>query len=225
MMRDAKNIWKLLLVALISIVGVGCNDADDPIERLRPSLSVSQLSLEVGDSAILQVVNTDTIISATTDAPQVIMLRVEGTNVIVKAIAQGEATVAINVKGARLKCDVTVIGVDTPQDDFDKELLDERCRFVSQSLSLYYDIPGTIVSVTNENVIEMRSLITGDNISFNPGTTPLQEGLLPNATLKINDTPVNLKQASLVRLAADGSMWLNLLDSKGNCMTLVVTDI
>ena len=225
MMRDAKNIWKLLLVALISIVGVGCNDADDPIERLRPSLSVSQLSLEVGDSAILQVVNTDTIISATTDAPQVVMLRVEGTNVIVKAIAQGEATVAINVKGARLKCDITVIGVDTPQDDFDKELLDERCRFVSPSLSLYYDTPGTIVSVTNGNVIEMRSLITGDNISFNPGTTPLQEGLLPNATLKINDTPVNLKQASLVRLATDGSMWLNLLDSKGNRMTLVVTDI
>ena len=224
-MRDAKNIWKLLLVALISIVGVGCNDADDPIERLRPSLSVSQLSLEVGDSAMLQVVNADTIISTTTDAPQVVMLRVEGTNVIVKAIAQGEATVAINVKGARLKCDVTVIGVDTPQDDFDKELLDERCRFVSQSLSLYYDTPGTIVSVTNGNVIEMRSLITGDNISFNPGTTPLQEGLLPNATLKINDTPVNLKQASLVRLAADGSMWINILDTNGNRMVLVVTDM
>ena len=224
-MRDAKNIWKLLWMALISIVGVGCNDADDPIERLRPSLSVSQLSLEVGDSAILQVVNTDTIISATTDAPQVIMLRVEGTNVIVKAIAQGEATVAINVKGARLKCDVTVIGVDTPQDDFDKELLDERCRFVSPSLSLYYDTPGTIVSVTNGNVIEMRSLITGDNISFNPGTTMLQEGLLPNATLKINDTPVNLKQASLVRLATDGSMWINILDTNGNRMVLVVTDM
>ena len=224
-MRDAKNIWKLLLVALISIVGVGCNDADEPIERLRPSLSVSQLSLEVGDSAILQVVNADTIISATTNAPQVVMLRVEGTNVIVKAIAQGEATVAINVKGARLKCDVTVIGVDTPQDDFDKELLDERCRFVSQSLSLYYDTPGTIVSVTNGNVIEMRSLITGDNISFNPGTTPLQEGLLPNATLKINDTPVNLKQASLVRLATDGSMWINILDTNGNRMVLVVTDM
>lgn len=224
-MRDAKNIWKLLLVALISIVGVGCNDADDPIERLRPSLSVSQLSLEVGDSAILQVVNADTIISTTTDAPQVVMLRVEGTNVIVKAIAQGEATVAINVKGARLKCDVTVIGVDTPQDDFDKELLDERCRFVSPSLSLYYDTPGTIVSVTNGNVIEMRSLITGDNISFNPGTTPLQEGLLPNATLKINDTPVNLKQASLVRLATDGSMWINILDTNGNRMVLVVTDM
>ena len=224
-MRDAKNIWKLLLVALISIVGVGCNDADDPIERLRPSLSVSQLSLEVGDSAMLQVVNADTIISTTTDAPQVIMLRVEGTNVIVKAIAQGEATVAINVKGARLKCDVTVIGVDTPQDDFDKELLDERCRFVSQSLSLYYDTPGTIVSVTNGNVIEMRSLITGDNISFNPGTTPLQEGLLPNATLKINDTPVNLKQASLVRLSPDGSMWINILDTKGDRIVLVSTDL
>ena len=224
-MRDAKNIWKLLLVALISIVGVGCNDADDPIERLRPSLSVSQLSLEVGDSAMLQVVNADTIISATTDAPQVVMLRVEGTNVIVKAIAQGEATVAINVKGARLKCDVTVIGIEAPQDDFDKELLDERCRFVSPSLSLYYDTPGTIVSVTNGNVIEMRSLITGDNISFNPGTTMLQEGLLPNATLKINDTPVNLKQASLVRLATDGSMWINILDTNGNRMVLVVTDM
>ena len=224
-MRDAKNIWKLLLVALISIVGVGCNDADEPIERLRPSLSVSQLSLEVGDSAMLQVVNADTIISATTDAPQVVMLRVDGTNVIVKAIAQGKATVAINVKGARLKCDVTVIGIEAPQDDLDKELLDERSRFVSPSLSLYYDTPGTIVSVAMGNVIEMRSLITGDNISFNPGTTTLQEGNLPNATLKINDTPVNLKQASLVRLATDGSMWLNLLDSKGNRMTLVVTDI
>ena len=142
MIRDAKNIWKLLLVALISIVGVGCNDADEPIERLRPTLSVSQLSLEVGDSAILQVVNTDTIISATTDAPQVVMLRVEGTNVIVKAIAQGEATVAINVKGARLKCDVIVTKDDTPQYDFSQELLDERCRFVSPTLSMYYDTPG-----------------------------------------------------------------------------------
>jgi hypothetical protein len=225
MMRDAKNIWKLLLVALILIVGVGCNDADDPIERLRPSLSVSQLSLEVGDSAMLQVVNADTIISTTTDAPQVVMLRVEGTNVIVKAIAQGEATVAINVKGARLKCDVTVIGIETPQDDFDKELLDERCRFVSPSLSLYYDTPGTIVSVTNGNVIEMRSLITGDNIIFNLGEVALKEGTLPNATLQINGNSVELKQATLEHITTDGSMWLNLLDDNNNRIIIVVTDI
>lgn len=207
------------------VVVASCSDDDEPVERLRPSLSVSQLSLEVGDSAILQVVNADTIISATTDAPQVVMLRVEGTNVIVKAIAQGEATVAINVKGARLKCDVTVIGVDTPQDDFDKELLDERCRFVSPALSMYYDTPGTIFTIATNGTIEVRSLISGDHISFNPGTKNLSEGSLPNASLKINDSPIELKQTTLHRLTPTGSMWLSLLDTHGNRMALVVTEL
>ncbi len=221
-MRNAKNIWKLLMVALISIVGVGCNEEDEPIERLRPSLSELQLNLEVGDSAMLQVIDADTVISVTTDAPQVIALRVDGSNVIVKAIAQGYAVVVVNVKGARLKCDVTVIGVDTPQDDFSQELQDERCRFVSPSLSLYYDTPGTIVSVTKGNVIEMRSLITGNNISFTPGTTTLYEGRLPNATLKINDTSVNLKHASLEHHTPDGSMWFHLIDTNDNNITLKI---
>lgn len=224
-MQNLKYISNLFVSLLMLVVCVGCSDDDEPVERLRPSLSVSSLSLEVGDSATLHVDNIDSVISAVTNAPQVVALRVEGANVVVKALAQGDAVVTINVEGARLKCDVTVTKDDTPQYDFSQELLDDRCRFVSPTLSMYYDTPGTIFSIATDGTIEVRSLISGDHISFNPGTKNISEGSLPNASLKINDSPIELKQTTLHRLTPTGSMWLSLLDTHGNRMVLVVTEL
>lgn len=224
-MLKLKNISILLVCIVMLISFMSCSDDDEPVERLRPSLSVSSLNLEVGDSAILKVNNVESGISVFTDAPKVIALRVVGTDIIVKALSQGEAIISVRVSGARLTCNVVVLGMDTPEYDFNKELQDERCRFVSPTLTMYYDTPGTIVSVTKDNVIEVRSLITGDNISFNPGTKTLAEGNIHNASLKINNTPVSLKQTTLHRLTPTGSMWFALLDTKGNRIVLVITDL
>ena len=225
MMLKLRNTSCLFLTLVILIVCISCNNEDEPIVKPRPSLSVTSLNLEVGDSAILHIENTDSVISAITNAPQVISLQVNGSNIIVQALSQGNAVITINAHGARLKCDVVVNESQVPQPDFDKELQDERSRFVSPFLSLYYDTPGTIFSVSSNNVIEVRSLITGDNISFNPGTITLQEGNLPNASLYINGNKTTLRQATLQRLSPNGSMWFNLLDTNGNQIVLVVTDI
>ena len=225
MMLKLRNTSCLFLTLVILIVCISCNNEDEPIVKPRPSLSVNSLNLEVGDSAILHIENTDSVISAITNAPQVISLRINGSNIIVQALSQGNAVITINAHGARLQCDVVVNESQIPQPDFDKELQDERSRFVSPFLSLYYDTPGTIFSVSSNNVIEVRSLITGDNISFNPDTTTLQEGNLPNASLYINGNKTTLRQATLQRLSPNGSMWFNLLDTNGNQIVLVVTDI
>lgn len=224
-MCNAKNIWQLLLAALMMVVVVGCSNNDEPVERLRPSLSMSSLNLEVGDSAILKVNNVESGISVFTDTPQVIALRVVGTDIIVKALSQGEAIISVSVSGARLKCNVVVVGTDTPEYDFSKELQDERCRYVSPTLSMYYDTPGTIVSVTDDNVIEVRSLITGDLVTFTPGVKKLVEGNLENASLQVNGNNMVLKSVELHRLDPDGSMWIEMIDDNDNRIVLAITDL
>lgn len=225
MMQDKRNISRLMLVLLIVVVCIGCSNDDEPIVKPRPSLSATSLNLEVGDSAIIYVDNADSVVSAITDAPQVISLSIDGDNIVVQALAQGEAVITVNTYGARLRCDVVVNSPKAPQYDFSKELQDYRSRFVSTSMSLYYDTPGTIFSVSSINIIEVRSLITGDNILFNPGEVALKEGTLPNATLQINGNSVELKQATLEHITTDDSMWLNLLDDNNNRIIIVVTDI
>ena len=225
MMREAKNIILSLMCFIMFGALVSCSEDDEPTPTLRPTLSATELAIEMGDSARLQVLNADSINFVSTNNSQVLSLRIEGTDVIVYALAEGEAKININVNGARLYCDVVVNKNATPQIDFSKELQDVRTRFVSPSLSLFYETPGTIVSVAEGNMIEMRSLITSDNIIFNLGEVALKEGTLPNATLQINGNSVELKQATLERLSPDGSMWINILDTNGNRMVLVVTDM
>lgn len=225
MMQLLRNTSYLLLSLFTLIICIGCCNDDEPIIKPRPTLSATSLNLEVGEEAILHIENTDSAISATTNAPNVISLQIDGTNIIVQALAQGEATIAINAHGARLRCDVVVTESQAPQHDFDKELHDQRCRFVSPSLSLYYDIPGTIFSISNGRIIEVRNLSTGDYATFDMGTNSPSQGQLENTSLTINGTAIALKSATLEQLAPDGSMWLNLLDENNNRIIIVVTDL
>lgn len=226
MMRSIKD----RLILLLSIVVIGffitscCEEEPNPEERLRPALNTSTINLEVGDSAILYVLNAEALNSVTTSS-QVISVQVNALSVIVKALAKGNAIIDINADGARLRCRVEVEESEVPKYDFSEELNNDQCRFVSPLLLLNYDTPGTIFSKSKDGIIEVRSLITGDHVVFYTGTAIPQEGNLPNATLQINGTSVELKQAILERISSDGSMWLNLLDTGGNRMVLVVTDL
>lgn len=226
MMRSIKNRLKLLLsIVVISFLAISCCEEEPkPEERLRPALNTSTLNLEVGDSAIIYVTNAEVINSVTTSS-QVVSVQKNALSVIVKALAKGSAIIDINADGVRLRCSVEVEESEVPQYDFSVELNNDQCRFVSPLLRLNYDTPGTIFSKSKDGIIEVRSLITGDHVVFYPGTAIPQEGNLPNATLQINGTSVELKQAILERISSDGSMWLNLLDTGGNRMVLVVTDL
>ena len=222
-----KDIVILLLsIVMISIFAISCCEEEPtPQERLRPSLSISKLNLEVGDSAILYVSNAEIINSVTTTSSHVISVQINDLSVVVKALAKGAAIIDINADGARLRCSVAVDESDVPPYDFSNEFNDNHCRFVSPILLLNYDIPGTIFSKSKDGIIEVRSLITGDHVMFYPGFTTPKEGNLPNAKLQINGNAIEIKQAILERLTQDGSMWFNILDSGGNRMVLVVTDL
>lgn len=221
----------ILLLLNIMLMGLtaSCDSNDEPIDnptnQPRPYLSDTSITLAVGDSAILHVINADSITSATTSDHKIISLEISDTNITAKALSKGEATISVNAYGARLSCNVKVTASATPSFDFGKELQDNRCRFTSPSLSLYYDTPGTIFSLSNDRSIEARSLITGDHITFYPGTTNPKEGNLPNATLHANATQIELKQATLERITPDNAMWFNLLDTSNNRIILVVTDL
>ena len=70
-----------------------------------------------------------------------------------------------------------------PKYDFAEELKDSHCRYVSPSLSIYYDTPGTMFSVEDNRIIEIRDLSTGDYLKFDLGTNTPKQGLLENAYL------------------------------------------
>lgn len=224
-MRDVKNIILSLICVIMLGVLMSCQEDDEPSPTLRPALDITELTIEVGDSARLQVCNTDSINFVSTNNPQVISLRIDGTDVVVYALAKGTAIINVGVNGARLKCDVEVVDVETPALDFSKELNDSRSRYVSPSLSIYYDTPGTLFSITDENIIEIRDLSTSDYIKFNPGTAQLKEGTLANASLDVNGVNVSLMRATLIRLTPDGSVWFYLIDTYGNNIILAVTDL
>ena len=215
-----RNIILSIFVVLLTCAVASCSEDDEPVVKERPSLSVTSLSLEVGDSAILHVANADTIYSATTNASNVVSMRIEGVDIIVKALAVGEASININVNGARLMCGIEVYEKSTTKEDFSAELNDDRCRFVSPSLTIYYDTPGTIFSIANNQIIEIRDLSTGDYVKFDMGTTTPTQGTLNNASLTINGASVNLKYASLEHHTPDGSMWFHLIDYNNNSLVL-----
>lgn len=220
-----RNIILSMFVALLTCAVASCSKDVEPVVKERPSLSATSLSLEVGDSAILHVANADTIYLATTNAPNVVSIRIEGVDIIVKALAVGEAKINVGVSGARLMCGVEVYEKTSIKDDFSAELNDNRCRFVSPTLAIYYDTPGTIFSVEDNRTIEIRDLSTGDYVKFDMGITILAQGPLENASLWINEQKINVNYASLEKYTAEGDMWIHIIDQYGNDMALVVTDM
>ena len=157
MIRSLKDIVILLLsIVVISVFAISCcEDGPTQEERLRPSLSVSTLNLEVGDSAILYVSNAEVINSVTTTSSHVISVQINDLSVVVKALAKGNAIIDVNADGARLRCSVLVEESDVPPFDFSNELIDAHCRFVSPILLLNYDIPGTIFSKSQEKIFTL----------------------------------------------------------------------
>ncbi|MBR5332972.1 MAG: hypothetical protein IKV32_06735 [Muribaculaceae bacterium] len=221
-----KQAWlKIMLLSMLMAFVASCDEGAEPVVKERPLLSATTLSLEVGDSAILHVANADTIYMASTNAPNVVSVRIDGIDIIVKALTVGEANININVNGARLMCGVEVYEKTTTKDDFSTELNDDRCRFVSPSLAIYYDTPGTIFSIANNQIIEIRDLSTGDHVKFDMGTTTPTQVTLNNASLIINGTSINLKHASLEHHTPDGSMWFYLIDTNDNSIILVVANL
>lgn len=225
MKNKITNISILLISILLTYILVSCGSDGESEPRLHPTLSDSTIEIEVGDSTILQVLNAQTITSVSTNEPEVISLRISGTDIIVVAIAEGNAYINVNIEGVKLNCKVIVAASPVNTYDFIQELQDERSRFVSPSLSIYYDTPGTIFSIAEGYVVEIYDLSTGDHVVFNPGASVLSEGELPNATLQVNGNIIELKQKTLELYKSDGSMWFNLLDVNDNRLVLVVADL
>ena len=106
MMQGLKEFVIILLSIIIfgSYVWSCCDEEPSPVERLRPTLSTSTLKLEVGDSAVIHVSNTELISSVTITSTHVISLQVKEFEIIVKALAKGNAIIDVNADGVVNLC-------------------------------------------------------------------------------------------------------------------------
>ena len=224
-MMERITKYKILVLLWLLCVMVACSSDDGPIERLRPLLNETTIELEEGDSTILEVINAQNISHIEISDSTVIGAKIKGVNIVVVGLCKGSAILTVVVDDIRLNCDVKVIARESPQYDFSQELEDDRARFVSQSLSMYYDTPGIMFSISNDNVVGVRNLSTGDVVEFYLNCSTLSQGNLPNAKLVVNGDEVTLQRATLELLSSDGSMWCHLVDENGGHIALVVTDL
>ncbi len=218
------NRYIFIILALLVLILSACGGNDDNVEILRPQLSQSSLTINEGETARLTVSSAQQVTAKVSDET-VISVNVSGCDILVKALAQGNAVVKIDADGHWLQCPVTVIASDKPY-DFTPELSNSKSRYTSQSLSLVYDdTPGVIFTLSHNGIIEILDLDSGANIVFNPGVSEYTLGTLENASLIVNGVVKTLSEAIVERCDNSG-VWLNLTVAD-SCehIVLVITDL
>ncbi len=190
------------------------------------SLSHEELSLTVGEQAVLTVSNAKSV-SATASSPVVSVL-VDGRNILVKAVKAGEGSVRVTADGHRLTCRVIVADNEVPADpdqpaddyNFSSELLDASPRYVSDALTMRYDDCGVLFSVNDGKEISIYNLDNGDSVTLSFAGA-LAEGLLENARLEVNGEPIELTSAVVEQHTA-AATWIHLRTTAGAHIPLVL---
>lgn len=216
MRRALSHIIIIMVIALF----IACQNEDGPIQSPRPSIDKTSLSLKLGERDTLIVSNADNIIA--TPSSDIVEVEIKGCQIIVSAIKVGNTTISITANQHSLSCAVTVTAEPTSTNEFEDELNDNRSKYTSPTLSMYYDTPGTMFSAADDNTIEVRNLTTGDHIKFH--TPQMTIGELANMTLVVNNEPITLISARLER-DDDFGTWINLTAIDGSKIVLVVSDI
>ena len=213
------------LFALIALLMLSaCHSRNDDDALLFSSLSADNVELIVGQKAIVTVYDAREIKAASEDE-SVATATVEGDAVIITGVSVGQTSVTITGDRRLMRCRVVVkpgsTSVDTdpdaPQEPEDlTEMADEGVRYVSKMLTMRYDTPGTMfMSYADGRRVAMRSLDTGDAVTFDFGTVVRQEGPLEHTLLDVNGEAVDLDAADIVRLSAD-RVWVRLHTTRWN---------
>lgn len=196
---------------LLTAIAVACGN-DEPENFQKPFLTPSSLSLTVGDKATVVVENLAEF--EITYNQEIITAVCSEATINVEAIAAGTTELRIISPSVRLTCPITVVSpADVPY-DFSPELENDAERYVSRSLSLNYDTPGTIFFVDADGTISIVDITSGNNITFNEST----------ATLFENGKNIPLSKVSIEKTAGE-RRWFHLVDADGFHIVLVFSSL
>lgn len=208
----------LLYIAILTVTLLaGCKSSHHDEPRPRPTIDTDELSMYVGETAEVHVSDADDL-SAEASTSVVAVTADAGRGVIaVEALREGLATITVRADGAIMHCYVKVSAASEPDPDNPapeeptderEQLADATPRYVSTTLTMRHDTPGTIVMRYADGTrYAIRSLLTGDYISFDAGTPSRA------ATLSVNGDDVELTDAQVAD-THDGMTWYRLLTAR-----------
>ena len=139
-------------------------------------------------------------------------------------LKEGKTIVDILADGTRLQCMVKVSERPIPPYDFSKELSDNRCRFSSQSLTLYYDTPGNIFSIWDNRKIEIINLDSLHHILFDAKENITTNGQQLSPTLTINNIEIPISEATVEEHSTRGT-WFNILTESHERIVIAITNL
>ncbi len=213
-----------ICILILLLVLMSCNKEDDEKGILRPTLSATNVELQVGESAVITVLNADGDIIAEAENNEVVDIFVSGEDITVTALRTGETVINITAGLRQLQCRVVVALSEQSEYDFEKEYQDKTSRYVSPTISLRYDTPGIIFSITENRKIEIIDLSSDCKVKF-AGNMPFQgEGIIENVTLEENGEKIDIATAEIKRISAT-EIWLLITTPTADNIILVLTDI
>lgn len=213
-----------IYILTLLLVLVSCNKEDDEKGILRPTLSATDIELQVGESAVISVLNADGDIAAEAENNEIIDIFVSGEDITVTALKTGETVINITAGLRQLQCMVVVTLSEQSEYDFEKEYQDKTSRYVSPTMSLRYDTPGIIFSITENRKIEIIDLSSDCKVKF-AGNMPFQgEGIIENVTLEENGEKIDIAIAEIKRISAT-EIWLLITTPTADNIILVLADI
>jgi|GEM_PF-2471837 len=208
----------IVYIAILTIaILASCNSAHHDEPRPRPTIDTDELSMYVGETAEIHVSDADDISAETLTDVVAVTADSERGIIIVEALREGLSTITIRADGALMHCYVKVSAASAPDPDSPapeeptderEQLADATPRYVSSTLTMRHDTPGTIViQYADGTRYAIRSLLTGDYIFFDAG--------IPSraATLSVNGDDVELADAK-VAYSRDGMTWYRLLTAR-----------
>lgn len=214
------HIYILTLLLVIA----SCNKEDDEKGILRPTLSATDIELQVGECAVVAVLNADGDIVAEAENNEIVDVFVSGSDITITALKTGETKINITAGMRQLQCRVVVTLSEQSEYDFEKEYQDKTSRYVSPTMSLRYDTLGIIFSIVENRKIEIIDLSSDCKVMF-VGNSPFQgEGIIQNVTLEENGEKIDIATAEIKRISAT-EIWLLITTPTADNIILVLTDI
>lgn len=164
MRRAASLLSVVSIVAFCCVCLCGCSD-DDVREETRPHLEQAPITVRVGETVSVRVLNATEVSPLT--VPDIIDLHIDGATLKVTGIKTGERQLRISADGQQLACTVTVIKTETGGEPEEEEpavtqsqLADASLRIITDNQGIRYGEAGMMFTVSHD----LRSL-KGMNLS------------------------------------------------------------
>lgn len=210
------KLYRLFFIFTMS-VAVSCASTSPEHELVgdEPALSMERLTLTVGQTETVSVLNAVDFTATVSDNEVVEVETVSGTMAfMVRGVAEGQAAVEVRcgVRPAPLWLPVEVVRPEYPL-PFESELADPSRRITGGGLELRFDAGGVLFEerLTAGSIRAVR-LSDGMTATFVPGEES-ENGQLPDAVLTINGVVRPLAWAQHVSVSGTSPRFYNLTDA------------